>query len=87
MVQIVEASVELAPAAVSVYGVVAATVHVRYKARLLDAQGNVLKRSARTVTSKRATNDRNGMTELAADAVASMYETMAADFFGESPGK
>jgi hypothetical protein len=87
VLQIVEASLELAPAAVSVYGVVAVTAHVRYKARLLDAQGNVLRRSTRTVSSKRATTDPHGTTTVAADAVASMFEAMAQDLFGEPAAK
>lgn len=56
---------------------------IRYKARLVDAQGQVLKRSSGTVTSKRSAGIYREATVLAANAVESLYEQISADFFNE----
>ncbi|WP_164017803.1 LPS assembly lipoprotein LptE [Pyxidicoccus trucidator] len=82
VLQIVEAELELAPTAVNeVGGAAAAEAQVRYKARLVDAQGNVLRRSTGTVASKRSTSQPGEITLIAESAVESMYEKIAEDLF------
>jgi lipopolysaccharide assembly LptE-like protein len=64
---------------------VSAEVQVRYKARLVDRQGTVLRRSAATVASKRSASAAQEAASVAAGAVESMYERIARDFFEENP--
>jgi len=83
--QLVEVDLEFVPSAVNGYGqAAAAEAHVRYKARLLDAVGNVVRRSSGTVTSKRSTGDHNEFTLVALSAVETMYERIASDLFSDS---
>lgn len=83
--QLVEAELEFVPAAVNGYGqTVSAEAHVRYKARLMDAGGNVVRRSSGTVTSKRATSDHNEFTLVAKSAVETLYERIASELFSDS---
>lgn len=80
--QISRAEIELAPAAMSAqYGPIAAYANLTYQARLVDAKGNVLKRSAGTVTAKSAFTSTNETTTAAQSAVESMYEKIATDLF------
>jgi len=81
-VQIKSADFVLVPSAVRADGrVVAMSAQVRYQARLLDGEGKVVRRSARTVSSKGITSDGGDLEVTAASAVESMYEAIAADFF------
>lgn len=85
VLQIVEAELELAPTAVtSSGGAVAAEAQVRYKARLVDAQGNVVRRSTGTVTSKRSTSRGAEISLIAESAVETMYEKIAQDIFSNA---
>lgn len=85
MLQLVEATLEFVPSAVNGYGQAAATeAHIRYKARLVDAGGNVVRRSTGTVASKRSTGDRDEFTLVAKSAVETMYERIASDLFSDS---
>jgi hypothetical protein len=84
--QLSEAVLSFAPTAVGRYGsVAAAEAQVRYKARLVDAQGQVLRRSNGTVTSKRSVTQAEEITNISAGAVESMYEKIAQDFFSQPP--
>jgi hypothetical protein len=83
--QLVEAELEFVPSAVDAYGrAAAAEAHIRYKARLLDASGNVLRRSSGTVPSKRSTGDHNEYTLVAKSAVETMYERISSELFSDS---
>ena len=62
----------------------AAEAHVRYKARLVDSAGNVVRRSSGTVPSKRSTGDHNEYTLVAKSAVETMYERIASELFSDS---
>jgi len=55
---------------------------ITYQARLLDKKGNILARSAGTIEAKRVASDAGYASENAADAVETMYERIATDFFG-----
>ena len=66
---------------------VSAEAQVRYKARLLDENGTVVRRSAATVASKRSASSAAEVTPVAAGAVESMYEQIAREFFEEAPGR
>ncbi len=85
VLKIVEADLMLAATAVDDGGVAAAEAQVRYKARLVDAQGNVVRRSVGTVVSKRSATSRAGVTPVVESAVESMYEKIAQDLFSEAP--
>ena len=83
--QIVEAELEFVPSAVNGYGqAAAAEAHLRYKARLVDAAGNVVRRSSGTVTSKRSTGVTTEFTLVARSAVETMYERIASELFNDS---
>lgn len=58
---------------------------IRYKARLLDGQGQVLRRSAGTVSSKKSITENRAATTAATDAVESLYEKISHDFFSDAP--
>ncbi|WP_224368898.1 hypothetical protein [Hyalangium versicolor] len=84
--QLNEAVLSFSPTAFGRYGAIqAAEAQVRYKARLLDSQGQVLRRSTGTVSSKKPITDNDAVTSGAANAVESMYEKIAQDFFSETP--
>ncbi|MFL5347720.1 MAG: hypothetical protein ACJ8AT_23270 [Hyalangium sp.] len=84
--QLNEAVLSFAPTSLGRHGgIQAAEAQVRYKARLLDAQGRVLRRSTGTVSSKKSATDKEGLTTVASSAVESMYEKIAQDFFSEAP--
>ncbi len=75
---------EVTKAAVNQYGDMisaAVIVQITYQARLLDRNGNVLRRSSNTVTSKRASMRANEIPSLVGSAIESMYEVIAKDFF------
>jgi hypothetical protein len=61
-----------------------AFVQVRYKVRLLDRQGQVVRGTAGTADSKRA-GMRYQTPELVASALESMYEQIAQEFFAAGP--
>lgn len=80
--QLLEVSLEFAPTAVTAKGgTAAAEAQIRYKARLVDAQGNVVRRSTGTVASKRSVTRADEVTLISESAVESMYERIAHDFF------
>lgn len=83
--QLVEVQLEFVPSAVNGYGqAAAAEAHVRYKARLVDAAGNVVRRSSGTVPSKRSTGHHTEFTLVAKSAVETMYERIASELFSDS---
>lgn len=83
---IVKADLRGIPAAVAYGGgAVAGRTQIRYAARLLDADGTVLRRATGTVQALGATSDRMGFSDNAGDAVALMYEAIASQLFGEAP--
>ncbi len=80
---IVEAEPTFAPTAVTANGqVVSVSAQLRYKARLLDKAGQVVRRSTATVASKKSVTSRNEASDSVAGAVESMYERLAVDLFG-----
>ena len=54
---------------------------ITYKARLLDAEGGILKRSASTVTSKNVATRRSETESILQSSIETMYETIAKDLF------
>jgi hypothetical protein len=85
VLQVVEAELEFAPTAVTAKGgPVAVEAQIRYKARLVDAQGNVVRRSTGTVASKRSTSKAAEITSISESAVESMYEKIASDVFSSA---
>jgi hypothetical protein len=60
---------------------VSAEAQVRYKARLVDRQGTVLRRSAATVASRKSASATADVTSIVAQAVETMYEQIARDLF------
>jgi hypothetical protein len=83
-IQIIKAEMDLSPAAVTAAGgVAAAQATVTYQARLVAANGTVMKRSTGTVAAKAATTSPSQTTESAKSAVESMYEKIAEDFFNK----
>ena len=63
--------------------VTSAEAQVRYKARLVDRQGTVLRRSVATVASKKSASATEEVTSVVAGAVETMYERIARDVFDE----
>ncbi|WP_342377249.1 hypothetical protein NVS55_38220 [Myxococcus stipitatus] len=85
-VQLAEAELTYAPTAVGRHGVVSAIeAQIRYKARLMDARGQVLKRSTGTVSSKRSATSGREVSGVTVSAVESLYEQLSRDFFTEAP--
>jgi hypothetical protein len=66
---------------------ISAEAQVRYKARLLDPQGGVVRRSAATVASKKSASAPDEATPVAAGAVESMYENIARELFEEKSAR
>jgi len=58
-------------------------VQIEYQARMIDSDGNIIKRSTSTVSSKRSTSSVNEVPLLAESAIESMFEKIAQDFFNE----
>lgn len=82
VLQLVEADLVLVPSVLpSITGTVAAGAEVRYKARLVDAQGNVVRRSVGTVASRRSTTNHSEVMRVVDSAVEGMYEKIAEDLF------
>lgn len=85
-IQLAEAELTYAPTAVGRNGATAAVeAQIRFKARLVDAQGQVLKRSNGTVSSKRSATSGPQVSGVTASAVESLYEQISRDFFTEAP--
>jgi hypothetical protein len=61
-----------------------ATGQIRYKARLLDAQGNIVKRLTGTARGHKDALSRETISLALQSAVETMYEEIAANFFGAS---
>ena len=61
-----------------------ATGQLRYKARLLDARGNILKRLTGTTTAHKDALSQDTIPLTLQSAVEAMYEEIAANFFGAS---
>ncbi|MFY0526561.1 hypothetical protein ACN28I_26605 [Archangium gephyra] len=55
---------------------------IRYKARLLDAQGNIVKRLTGTAIGRKEALNRDGIPLALQSAVETMYEEIAVGFFG-----
>lgn len=62
---------------------ISAEAQVRYKARLLDGSGAVLRRAAATVASKKSASSPQEATPVASGAVETMYEQLARELFEE----
>lgn len=60
------------------------TGRIRFKARLLDARGNILKRLTGTVTAHKDALTKEELPLTLQSAVEAMYEEIAANFFGAS---
>ena len=91
-VAIVEAEPSFAPTSVAVnqygstIGAASIVAQIRYKARLLDASGNVVGRSAGTVRAKTSITNRFEATNTVANAIETLYEKLAEDLFhGPTP--
>ena len=81
---VAEAELRFAPTSFARNGrPISAEAQVRYKARLVDRQGAVLRRSAGTLASKRSASSPDDATPVAAEAVESMYERLAGELFAE----
>jgi hypothetical protein len=61
-----------------------ATGQIRYKARLLDAQGNIIKRLTGTAIGHKDALSKSTIPLALQSAVETMYEEIAANFFGAS---
>lgn len=61
-----------------------ATGQIRYKARLLDAQGNIVKRLTGTARGHKDALYRDDIPLALQSALEAMYEEIAANFFGAS---
>jgi hypothetical protein len=88
VLHLVEVVLEVAPTTeVDAAGsAVGSEAQIRYKARLVDAQGNVVRRSVGTVSSKRPVARSVDATRVAESAVESMYEKIAEDlFYNQAP--
>lgn len=82
-VRLMRADLSFSSAAVTAEGTaVAARAHVTYQARLVDASGQTIRKSIGTAVAKTAVTSKYEATANAASAVESMYELIAADFFG-----
>jgi hypothetical protein len=82
-VRLVRADLTFSSAAVTAEGTaVAARAHVTYQARLVDSTGKVLRKSSGTAIAKTAVTSKYEATANASAAVESMFELIAADFFG-----
>jgi hypothetical protein len=78
----VSTSIEAAPTAVSMYaGAVAITALVRYKVRLVAADGRVLARLAGTADAKRSSVSPDDVGPMIDTAVETMYEQIAKEIF------
>jgi hypothetical protein len=79
--ELMEAELGFGPAAVGRGGTAAVVATIRYKARVLDAQGNELSVFAGTATAREANTAANaqGMTDNAGKAVESLYEGLTTD--------
>ncbi|MBI5559402.1 MAG: hypothetical protein HY885_17395 [Deltaproteobacteria bacterium] len=58
-----------------------------YKVRLLNVQGEILKRSNGTANSKKSGTTKYENDQIIASAIESMYESIAKDFFQDMPVK
>jgi hypothetical protein len=86
--ELIETQLSYVPAAVtSAGGVVAVHAQLRYRARLLDAHGQVLQRLAGTALSKEPVTQGNHLTRAAGSAVEGLYENIASAFFSDEKPK
>lgn len=79
--QLLEAALSFAPAAVSMHGTAAVVASIRFKARLVDPSGAEVAKLAGTVEAREAnvTPSEQGMTDNAMKAVEALYEKLAAE--------
>src|SRR5438128_4895650 len=85
---IAEAELRFAPTSFARDGrPISAEAQVRYKARLVDRAGAVLRRSAGTMGSKRSASSPDQATPIAAEAVESMYERIAGELFAQQQAR
>jgi hypothetical protein len=79
--QLIEAGLSFAPAAVSMRGTAAVIASIRFKARLVDSSGAEVAKLAGTVEAREAnvSPSEQGMTDNAMKAVEALYEKLAAE--------
>jgi hypothetical protein len=84
--ELLEASLSFAPAAVSMNGTAAVVAQIRFKARLFDATGTEVGSLAGTAQAREANTSatEGGMTTNAAKAVEAMYEGLAVELFSKT---
>jgi hypothetical protein len=84
--QLLEAGLSFAPAAVSTYGTAAVIASIRFKARLVDSSGAEVARLAGTVEAREAnvSPSERGMTDNAMKAVEALYEKLATELLQKS---
>jgi hypothetical protein len=83
--ELMEAELSFAPAAVGMGGTAAVWAQIRFKARAVDASGNELGVLAGTVKAKEANVSATeaGMTENASKAVESLFEVLTAELLSK----
>jgi hypothetical protein len=83
--ELYEAELSFAPAAVGMGGTAAVVAQIRFKARSLDPSGKELGVLAGTVRAREANTSASeqGMTSNASKAVEALYETLAAELFAK----
>jgi hypothetical protein len=83
--ELMEAQLAFGPAAAGWGGTAAVVASIRYKARVLDAQGNELSVFAGTATARAANTAANaqGMTANAGMAVEALYEGLTAELLAK----
>jgi hypothetical protein len=84
--ELLEAELSFAPAAAGYGGTAAVVAQIRFKARLLDAQGKELGALANTVKAREPNTSatEQGMTINAAKAVEALYEMLASDLLAKN---
>jgi hypothetical protein len=84
-VELLEAELGFAPAAVSMAGTAAVIASIRFKARLLDPTGGELAALAGTVEAREAnvSPSEQGMTDNAKKAVEALYEKLAKELLAK----
>jgi hypothetical protein len=83
--ELYEAELSFAPAAVGMGGTAAVVAQIRYKARATDSAGKELGVLAGTVKAREANVSATeaGMTDNASKAVEALYETLATELFAK----
>ena len=83
-IRLLKAEFSIVPAAVTSGGQAAAVRgSIRYQANLVARDGTVVRRIANTAFSKRGFSERAQVSVAAADAIETMFEEIAAEFFAQ----